>query len=119
MIADPQSVTIDGVAAVLNRTSSGVNNGEFTTADRTAKLAVSHQYGKRVRRLVRLDWNEIGQDPLTPAQNVKVGMAAYLVIDVPDTGISLDRQKDVVDGFLAKLTADGGALLLEILGGEN
>jgi len=63
-IADPQSVTIGGVANSLPRTGSGDNHGVFTKDDRTVALKVTHSPNKtRVRRSVRLDFSKIAADP--------------------------------------------------------
>lgn len=117
--ADPQSVTINAVAVSMPRTSSGVNSGEFTSNDSLTKMSVSHSYGKRTRRVIRLDASKIAADPLLAGVNVKAGMSAYLVVDVPTTGYNVTEQKQVIDGFLANLTASSGAQVTRLLGGEN
>lgn len=116
--ADPQSVTINAVANSLPRISSGVNTGSFQKDDATVKLGVSHQYGTRVRRQLRLDHVKIAPDVFT-SDNVKYSMSAYLVVDVPITGYSLAEQKQIVDGLTAYLTATSGARVTQLLGGEN
>jgi hypothetical protein len=116
--ADPQSVTINAVANSLPRISSGVNTGAFQKDDTTVKLSVSHQYGTRTRRQVRLDHSKIAADVFT-SDNVKYSMSAYLVIDVPTTGYTVAEQKQIVDGLTAYLTASSGAKVTQLLGGEN
>lgn len=118
-LSDPQSVTINAVAVPLPRTSSGVNSGVFTSNDGAVKLAVSHQYGKRNRRQIRIDHSKIAPDPLISAQNIKHSMSSYLVVDVPVTGYTVTEAKQVVDGFIASLNASSGALITKLLGGEN
>lgn len=117
--ADPQSVTINAVAISLPRTSSGVNSGTFTSSDGNARLSVSHAYGKRIRRTIRLDSSKIASDPLLPAQNIKLSDSVYLVIDAPTSGVTNTELKQHVDGFLAALTASSGAKITQLLGGEN
>jgi len=119
MIADPQTVTINAVPIVLNKTTSAANLGEFSNADRTTKLVVSHSYGKRIRRMFRIDHSKLVADPLYPAQNIRSGMSFYIVADVPDIGYTVVEQKQVVDGFITALNASSGALLTEFLGGES
>lgn len=119
MFTDPQSVTISGSAISLPRTSSGINSGIFTAADGTALLSVSHTYGRRTRRLIRLDHNKIAADPLISAQNIKHSMSVYLVADVPVTGYTVAEAKAVYDGFVGQLNASSGALVTKVLGGEN
>jgi len=119
MLADPQTVTINAVANVLPRTSSGVNTGEFTKDDANVKLFVSHAYGKRQRRLIRITHRKIAADPLVSAQSVQYSMSAGLNIDVPTTGYTVAEAKQVVDGFIAALSASSGALITAILGGQS
>jgi hypothetical protein len=116
--ADPQSVTINAVANSLPRTSSGVNTGAFQKDDSTVKLSVSHQYGSRIRRQLRLDHNKVAPDVFT-SDNTKYSMSAYIVIDAPTTGYTLAEQKQIVDALTAYLTASSGARVTQLLGGEN
>jgi len=69
--------------------------------------------------LIRLDNSKIAADPLLAGVNVKAGMSAYLVVDVPQTGYDNAAQKAVVDAFLAYLTASTGAKVAQLLGLEN
>jgi hypothetical protein len=120
MFADPQSVTINAVANSLPRTSSGVNNGAFTKDDGLVGLSISHQKsGKKTRRLIRLNHAKIAADPLLAGVNVKASMAAYLVVEVPETGYTVVEAKQVVDGLTAYLTASSGANVTKLLGGES
>lgn len=117
--ADPQSVTINGVAVSMPRTSSGANSGEFSSNDGLNKVSVSHTYGKRTRRVFRLDSSKIAADPLLAGVNVKAGMSAYIVVDMPTTGFSVTEAKYVVDALIANLAASSGAQITRLLGGEN
>jgi hypothetical protein len=117
--ADPQSVTINAVANSLPRTSSGVNSGTFTKDDGTVKLSVSHAYGKRTRRTIRLDHTKVAPDPLISSTNVSRSMSIYIVVDIPTDGYSLTEQKQIEDGFAAYLTATSGAKFTQLNGGEN
>lgn len=117
--ADPQSVTINSVAQTLPRTSSGVNSGVFTKDDGLVKLSVSHQYGKRTRRTIRLDHAKIAADPLISSTSVRYSLSAYLVVDMPITGYTVAEAKQIVDALTAYLTASSGARATQLLGGEN
>lgn len=117
--ADPQSVTINAVANALPRVGSGVNTGSFSKDDGTVKLSVSHQYGKRTRRQIRLDHQKFAADPLISAQNVLRSMSVYLVVDSPVQGYTVAEQKQIVDALTAYLTASSGARTTQLLGGEN
>ncbi len=117
--ADPQSVTINAVAQTLPRVSSGVDSGSFQKDDASVKLAVSSNYGKRVRRTIRLDHRKVAADPLMPSTNTLFTMSAYIVVDVPVVGYTVAEQKQIVDALTAYLTASSGARVTQLLGGEN
>jgi len=117
--ADPQSVTIATVANPLPRISSGVNNGAFASADGTVKLSVSHTYGKRTRRMIRLDTSKIAADPFTVGQSNQVSMSVYLVVDVPKQGYTLTEQSNLVKALTDYLSASSNARTTQLLGGEN
>lgn len=119
MFSEPQSVTINAVANSLPRTSSGENKGVFSKDDGTIREEVSHQYGKRTRRMFRIDHSKIAADPLISAQNIKHSMSFYVVVDVPVTGYTITEQKQIIDGFLAQLNASSGTLITKFLGGES
>jgi len=117
--ADPQSVTINAVAQSLPRVSSGVNTGSFRKDDQTVALTVSHTYGKRTRRQIRLDFDKVAADLFQADVNLKYSMSAYIVIDTPEVGFTLAEQKQVVDALTAYLTASSGAKVTSVLGGES
>jgi len=117
--ADPQSVTINSIAKSLPRTSNGLDSGAFTKDDREVKLTVSHAYGKRNRRQIRLDHQKLTADVMDSSVNTLYSMGVYLVVDVPTAGYTLAEQKQVVDGLTAYLTASSGARVTQLLGGEN
>lgn len=117
--ADPQSVTINAVAQSLPRTASGVNSGAFTKDDGNVSLTVSHTYGKRTRRLLRLNHQKIAADPLISAQSIRYGMGVSLIVDTPVTGYTVSEAKQIVDALVAYLSASSGARITQLLGGEN
>lgn len=117
--ADPQSITINAVPISLPRIASGVGSGAFQAVDGATKLSVSNAYGKRTRRMLRVDVLKNAADPLNPTSNLPYTMACYVVVDVPLFGYSVTEQKQVVDGLTAYLTASSGARVTQLLGGEN
>jgi len=117
--SDPQSITINAVANSLPRISSGANSGVFQKDDGTVKLSVSHAYGKRTRRTIRVDHSKIATDPLFPTQNARSSMSVYIVVDVPTAGYTITEEKQIVDALTAYLTASSGARVTQLLGGEN
>lgn len=116
--ADP-TITISGTPIALKRTGSGMGSGTFSSADGLVQMNVSHSNGKRVRRTLGLNHSKITADPLIPSQNVKPAMRTYIVVDTPVNGYTVAEAKGVVDGLLAALTASSGALVTQLLGGEN
>lgn len=118
MFADPQVVTVNAVAQSLARISSGDGSGAFQKDDASYRMSIANQYGKRTRRTIRLDNKKIAVDPLVPTQNVPYSMGVYLVVDSPIVGYSNTELKQVIDGFLAYLTASSGAKVTQLLGGE-
>lgn len=118
-LADPQSVIVATVSQTLPRTGSGPNSGSFRTADGKYTLDVSHQYGRRQRRTIRLSDKKISADPLVPSQNVASSMSTYIVVDTPVNGYTAAEAKAVVDALVAYLTASSGARVAQLLGGES
>lgn len=117
--ADPQTITINAVAQTLPRVSSGVNAGAFKKDDGTVSLSVTHAYGKRTRRVLRVDHSKIAADPLISAQNIKYSMGVQLIIDTPVTGYTVTEAKQIADALVAYLSASSGARITQLLGGEN
>lgn len=117
--ADPQSVTIAGVAISLPRISTGANGSVYQSADGNTRLTISSTLGKRFRRTIRLQHSKIAGDPLITGTNSQYSMTAYAVVDVPRVGYTLAQQKDVVDALPAFMTASTGLATTKLLGGEN
>lgn len=117
--ADPQTLTINAVANQLPRTSSGVNTGTFTKDDGTVKLTISHAYGKRTRRTIRVDHKKIAPDPFVSNLNVGRSMSVYIVVDQPTDGYTNVEAKQIIDSLSAYLTASSGAAVTNLLGGQQ
>lgn len=116
MLTDPQEVTVDSVAQSLPRVSVGTNQATYQHADRTYKLSISHAYGKRNRRVVRLDSRKTAADPLLDGVSREYSMSTYLVIDTPDIGYSTAEILDVVEGLIGYADT---SLLTKVVGGES
>lgn len=119
MFTDPQSVTISATPYTLARVSSDVNAGRFSTSDGAIQELVSHSYGRRVRRVLKIVHSKYAADPLFPAQNAPYSLTFSVLADVPIVGYTVAEQKAVWDGFSAQLAASSGALITKFLGGEN
>lgn len=114
--ADPQSVTINGVAKSLPRILTGNAESTYRNADETVQLRISQQDSKgRKRRMVRLDQTVIAADPLT-AENSSQKAGVYLVIDEPSFGFSDAELDYLADALIAWLSS---ANIAKVLGGES
>lgn len=119
-LSDPQSVTIGGTATSLPRTEQNGGSAVYSKDDGTVVLKINHSKGKtRTRRSVRLDLTKVVADPYASGISRPVGMSAFVNVDVPNLGLTLAEQKDLVTALVTALTASSGALLTKILGGEN
>lgn len=118
--ADPQTITINAVAQVCNRTDQDPK-GIFVTADGLVKESIGQEQNGngRYRRLLRLDHSKIAANPFDSTLNARYNMAVYVVVDVPQVGYTVTEQKQVTDGFMTYLTASSGAVMLKLLGGEK
>jgi hypothetical protein len=120
-LADPQTITIAPASALsLPRTGVGVNKSDYVSADGLVKLSAAHTYGRRTRRVLRVDHSKIAPDPFRPAENVKVSMSCYIVFDLPPTGAYTNTEAlAVYTGFKGLFTASSDALITKVLGGES
>lgn len=118
--SDPQSVTISGTAVSLPRTSSGPNDGSFTSNDGNTVLRIQHTFGKtRNRHLIRLDVAKVAADPFQSALNARYSMGVQVIVDIPVVGYTVADQKTIVDALTAYLSASTGARVTQLLGSEN
>lgn len=117
--SDPQSITISAVTTPLPRTSTGRGEATYASADGLISLSASNQYGRRTRRVLRLDHSKLTADPFIPAQNTKVSMSNYIVFDVPVAGYTNAEALAVYAGFKTAFTASSDVLITKLLGGES
>lgn len=119
MYADPQTITINGVANTCNRVALGDMNATYRTADETVQLRISHKSAKnRVRRMARIDQTIVATDPLTSEQDYE-SAGVYLVIDEPKVGFSDAQLQYIVSALVAWLTASTNANTTKLLGSES
>lgn len=116
---DPQTVTISGTTIPLPRTSVGDERSEYTSADGLTQMTASHDHGKRIRRMLRLDTSKVSADWAVPAENVKVSMSVYMVFDLPQVGYTPTEALAVYTGFKTQYTASTDALITKLLAGES
>jgi len=118
-LADPSSITVSGTTIALPRTSVGEDRSEYTSGDGLNQLTVSHDYGKRIRRMIRFDTSKLSADPFRSDENVTRSMSAYHVIDVPRDGYTAAEALAVWVGLNSLLTASTNAVVAKVLGGES
>lgn len=116
---DPLSITVSTVTSSLPRTSVGDDESEYTSSDGLLQVSASHQYGKRTRRLLRVDTSKIAPDPFKPAENVKLSMSFYIVFDMPQAGFTAAEAMALYTGFSAMYGASSSAMVTKLLGGES
>jgi hypothetical protein len=118
-LSDPQSVTIAGTTISLPRVATLQNKSEYLSSDGLVKLSLSNAYGRRNRRVLRIDHSKITSDPYKPVENTKVSMSNYIVFDVPPVGYTNAQVLEVYAGFKTLFTASSDAVITKLLGGES
>lgn len=115
MLADPQSVTINGVATSLPRTSAGPTQNVYTSADgNTTMTTRQNATSQRFRREVRLSQRKVAPDPIS-AVNREIGVSVYLVIDEPKAGFTDAEIGYLIDALKSWATSTN---YNKVLGGE-
>jgi hypothetical protein len=116
MFADPQTVTVNAVAQVMPRTSTGGTKSTYQKNDLSYTLNVSHTTAKdRIRSMARIDQRAIVPDPLTAVNDYET-LSVYLVIDRPLAGFSSTQLDQLITGFKTWLDA---ATILKLYGSES
>lgn len=104
--ADPINVRVDGTTdETLDRISTSENKSVYSNADGSVKATISHTYGKRTRRVLRLDLVKVGPDPMFPDQNTTYTFSTYTVLDQPKVGFTQNELADAVEGLAAFVAA--------------
>lgn len=100
--ADPlPNVTKATVAQTLGRVSVRDQKTIYQSEDGLMKGTISHDpSGTRIRSVTRFDWAKTTTDP-----SVNINSAAYLVLDRPLTGYTVQELKDLVAMLTGFLTA--------------
>jgi len=119
MFTEPLSITISGVTTPVPRVSVGDDESEYKSGDGLITVRASHNYGKRTRRMLRLDTGKLTSDPFRPSENVEVSMATYIVFDLPPAGYTAAEALANWTGFQSMFTATSNTMLTKFLGGES
>lgn len=117
-LADPQTITV-GSAVTLPRTVTGNTDAQYTSADGTISLLVSHQVkGGRRRTLVKGGRKKVSTDPLTDMKS-EIGAVINISIDRPNVGFTEAELIELVTGVFTWNTAGTNANLKKVLGLES
>jgi len=116
---DPLSITINAVTTPLPRVGVEENGSTYASGDGLIHLSASHDYGKRWRRLLRLDTAKMAPDAFRPAENTKVSMSCYMVFDLPPSGYTPTEALQAYVGFKTLYTATSDLMITKLLGGES
>jgi len=99
MFSDPQVVTVNAVAQSMPKIMSTGTKSEYSKADATFKLTVSHIDTKdRVRSMARIDQRAVVADPLTAVNDYDT-LSFYFVLDRPVYGFTLAQCEQLVAGL--------------------
>lgn len=118
-LTDPQSITISGSTIALPRTNTGNNSSDYQSDDGLVKLTLSHAYGRRTRRVLRVDHSKITADPFIPSNNSKVSMSNYMVFDLPVAGYTNTEALAIYTGLKTLFTATSDDVIKKLLGGQS
>lgn len=117
--ADPQTITISGTTSPLPKVSTEGDETIYQSADGLIQMLASHDAGKRLRHLLRVNHSKLTADPFIPSENVKVSMSCYIVFDVPPVGYTAAEQLAVYTGFKNQFSAASDTVISKLLAGES
>jgi len=84
------------------------------------KVTASHQFGRRIRRVLRCDYSDNAGSTLITGTTSPRSMSAYVVFDIPPSGqFSSADQAALFNGLKGTWSASTDAILLKLLGGES
>lgn len=119
MLTDPQSITVNGVAISLPRTSEVGNYADYTASNDSASLRIlQSKSGKTRRTAVVFRQNKIAADPLT-AINQRIASQVSITFTSPIDGFTITELANQFLGLSSALSASSAANLVKILGGEK
>jgi hypothetical protein len=119
MFTDQQIVPVLGVNQTLNRVSTGENSAVYKEPDDNYQLSVSHQYGKRTTRAIRLRNKKIAADPFTSGSNVERSQTVSVVVNTDQLGFTLAEVVGDIIAMADYLKANTNAIATKLAGGES
>jgi hypothetical protein len=117
MFSEPQSVTVNAVAASLPRVAFADRSGTFQVTDGSLTLKIAHDLRNRNRRTVRLDFVKTAADPLLDGVSRQYTMSTYVVIDHPKVGFSNTEVENNLKALKDWLATTGN--ITKVVGGES
>lgn len=110
-----QSIVIGSDTISAPRTSTGNNSTTYMSSEGDLKVTIAHTYGKRTRRLVRIQLDKYVPNPFNPSVNILVSASARITLDVPPGGFTNAEGSDILKALCDYAEANRVA----ISGGEN
>jgi hypothetical protein len=119
MFADPQSVTVLTVAQSLKRVSTGENSAVYQEPDNNYQLSVSHQYGKRTSRALRLRNRKVAADPFISGISKEYSQTISFVLNTDPIGFTIAEVVGDLVGLADYVKANSNAIATAWAGGES
>jgi hypothetical protein len=129
MFSDPITLTpgasFDAGAVSLPRVSSSGYTSTYmapcsVNAGSVLKVIASHQYGKRTRRVLRLDYSDNAGTTLISGTSTQRSCSFYLVADIPSNGVfTATDQLALINGLKGTWSASTDALIKKWLASES
>lgn len=116
---EPLSITIASSTIALPRTRAEGDSSKYTAADGMTEVLASHEYGKRTRRVIRLNYSKIAPDVFDTDENVERSMSVFTVFDLPTLGFTNVEVLAAYTGFKTMCAASSDLLITKLLGGES
>jgi len=122
-LPDPQTIEYDAVVYTLPRISSSANSAQYYAAMGTTgadlRLSINNSYGKRTRRVSRLDVGLVNSNPFATGISSYESTSVYLVVDTPaQNGLVLpETAKKSVDAYSTWLI--NNSITLKLLQGHS
>jgi hypothetical protein len=107
-------VSQQGTISVYQAGPLSVNAGSLL------RVSASHQYGRRVRRVLRCDYSDNAGSTLISGTTAPRSMSCYVVFDVPNgSPFTATDQLALFNGLKGTWSASTDALMKKVLGGES
>lgn len=116
MFADPQSVTINGVAVSLPKVSSIGQKSTYRSASGEFELVISHDEKNRNRRVMALTQKIVAADPFLTDVNRTYVQTVSLVQNHPATGFTATQIDNLTQGLVDYST---DSVIDKIIAGES